>query len=216
MGNTGSIMTYTMRNEDKWAGIPHLQNQVITKDNFMFHSQIGEGGFGKVVAAMLVHNKRWVAIKCINKFELLKHKTGADMLFGEIQALQRLKHAYIVDFKFSFQDGRTAFMVLSLKSGGDLRYYLRKKVMFNESDVKFIAACMISSLEYIHSKNVIHRDVKPENIILDDKGYPHLADFGVAYVHSVSDSKPSLACSLASGTKQYLAPEVFTKVSLVW
>jgi serum/glucocorticoid-regulated kinase 2 len=69
---------------------------------------------------------------------------------------------------------------MDLKTGGDLRYYLRKKIMFEENDVAFYVSCISSALHHIHSQNIIHRDVKPENIILDERGYPHLADFGVA------------------------------------
>ena len=65
-------------------------------------------------------------------------------------------------------------MVLDLKSGGDLRYYLRKRFIFKEVDVAFYVACISSALEFVHSKNILHRDVKPENIILDGRGFPHL------------------------------------------
>jgi serine/threonine protein kinase len=100
-----------------------------------------------------------------------------------------------------------------MKTGGDLRYYLRKRYLFEERDVAFYVACISSALEHLHSRNVIHRDIKPENIILDERGYPYLTDFGVAYVHNNEDpsSDGTLTCTLASGTKQYLAPEVFTK-----
>jgi serine/threonine protein kinase len=115
-----------------------------------------------------------------------------------------------------------------LKTGGDLRYYLRKRYLFDERDCAFYVACISSALDHIHSKNVIHRDVKPglcmtfikiifskpvfilENIIFDERGYPYLTDFGVAHVQSDPWDK-TLTCNLASGTKQYLAPEVFTK-----
>ena len=69
---------------------------------------------------------------------------------------------------------------MDLKGGGDLRYYLRKRLIFEESDVAFFVACIGSALEFIHSRNILHRDVKPENIILDSRGYPHLTGIGVA------------------------------------
>jgi serine/threonine protein kinase len=102
--------------------------------------------------------------------------------------------------------------VLDLQTGGDLRYYMRKRYLFEEADVAFYIACLSSALEHMHSCGVIHRDVKPENIILDERGYPYLTDFGVAHVQSAD--APILSCTLASGTRQYLAPEVFTKAHL--
>ena len=62
-----------------------------------------------------------------------------------------------------------------MKCGGDLRFYLRKKIIFEERDVAFYVSCIASALDHIHDMKILHRDVKPENIILDSKGYPHLA-----------------------------------------
>ena len=155
-----------------------------------------------------------LAVKDINKYELLKHKTGFAMLYSELNALRRVEHALIARLHFAFHTPTSCYLVLDLKTGGDLRYYLRKKLLFEEANVAFYVACISSALHHCHSRMVIHRDVKPENIILDDRGFPHLVDFGVAYVqtdYSSSRSDVALTCTLASGTKQYLAPEVFAK-----
>jgi len=151
-------------------------------------------------------------VKEINKYELLKHKTGFSMLYSELNALRRVEHALIARLHFAFHTPASCYLVLDLKTGGDLRYYLRKKLLFEEANVAFYVACISSALHHCHSRRVIHRDVKPENIILDDRGFPHLVDFGVAHVQTDFHSGDgSLTSTLASGTKQYLAPEVFTK-----
>eukprot|EP00597_Dinobryon_sp_UTEXLB2267_P008507 CAMPEP_0170091414 /NCGR_PEP_ID=MMETSP0019_2-20121128/25023_1 /TAXON_ID=98059 /ORGANISM="Dinobryon sp., Strain UTEXLB2267" /LENGTH=259 /DNA_ID=CAMNT_0010311303 /DNA_START=129 /DNA_END=906 /DNA_ORIENTATION=- len=155
--------------------------------------------------------QQWHAVKEIVKVELVKHRTGLAMIMGELRALKKVDHPLIISLHFAFQDREKCYFVMDLKTGGDLRYYLRKKIMFEENDVAFYVSCISSALHHIHSQNIIHRDVKPENIILDERGYPHLADFGVAHVQSSSSASQPLTCSLASGTKQYLAPEVFTK-----
>mmetsp|Transcript_30899 Transcript_30899/g.44386 ORF Transcript_30899/g.44386 Transcript_30899/m.44386 type:complete len:298 (-) Transcript_30899:1041-1934(-) len=169
------------------------------------------GGFGKVMTAKYDRTQQWHAVKEIVKVELVKHRTGLAMIMGELRALKKVDHPLIISLHFAFQDREKCYFVMDLKTGGDLRYYLRKKIMFEENDVAFYVSCISSALHHIHSQNIIHRDVKPENIILDERGYPHLADFGVAHVQSSSSASQPLTCSLASGTKQYLAPEVFTK-----
>lgn len=154
-------------------------------------------------------------MKEINKYELLKHKTGFAMLYAELSALKKVDHPFIARLHFAFHTPASCYIVLDLKTGGDLRYYLRKKLLFEEANVAFYIACISSALHHCHSRQVIHRDVKPENIILDDHGFPHLVDFGVAYVQTdFSSAEESLTSRLASGTKQYLAPEVFTKAHI--
>jgi serine/threonine protein kinase len=122
------------------------------------------------------------------------------MLINELLAMQRLEHSFIIRLHFAFHDRMSCFLVLDLKTGGDLRHYLRKRIIFDEDDVAFYIACISAALDHIHSRKIIHRDVKPENIILDSAGFPHLTDFGVAYVGA--ESHGSLSTNLASGTKQ--------------
>lgn len=84
-------------------------------------------------------------------------------------------------------------------------------MQFSEAHCALIAACLGSALEHMHSRGVIHRDVKPENILLDEAGFPHLTDFGVAHVEPGNVTGNRMECFLSSGTRPYLAPEVFTK-----
>jgi serine/threonine protein kinase len=138
------------------------------------------------------------AIKEIDKFALLEHKTGFVMLFSELNALKRLDHAFVTPLYFAFHNTQCAYFVFDLKTGADLRHYLRKKLLFEEVNVAFYVACIGSALHYCHSRNVIHRDVKPENIILDEFGFPHLIDFGVAHVQKFSDQQTAAMATMAA------------------
>ena len=189
----------------------------LSEDEFVKAGKLGQGGFGEVSLQRYRYRCTrdvphvWFAVKEMRKKKILGTKKGLQMLWGELHALKRLDHAFVVRLHFAFTSESSCFLGLDLLMGGDLRYYLMKGVAFTENEVSFITACMTSALQHIHSHGVIHRDIKPENIILDADGYPHLTDFGVAYVEQSDLRGNDMVCDLHSGTKQYLAPEVFTK-----
>jgi len=79
----------------------------------------------------------------------------------------------------AFQDEKSLYLVLEFCAGGDLRYHLPTR-FFSEKEVKFMVACLMTALEYLHSQGVVHRDVKPENLVFDQDGYLKLTDFGIA------------------------------------
>ena len=123
-------------------------------------------------------------------------------IMSERNLLSKLKHPFIVNMHFAFQDFSKLYLVMDLLSGGDLRYHIAKKKTFTEQETKFFIANLILSLEYIHNQKIIHRDVKPENLVLDSNGYVRLTDFGVAKINESDNS------SETSGTPGYMAPEV--------
>jgi serine/threonine protein kinase len=85
------------------------------------------------------------------------------MVMAELEAMTRVDHPFIVGLHFSFQNKYSCYFVMDMRTGGDLRYYLKKKHIFEEKDVAFFVACLSSALMHIHSKNMIHRDIKPGN-----------------------------------------------------
>lgn len=103
---------------------------------------------------------------------------------------------------YAFQDYDNLYLVMDLLTGGDLRYHIGKVRKFSEDQSRFFLGCVILGLEYIHSKNIIHRDIKPENLVLDDKGYLRITDFGIAKEVKGDNHKET------SGTPGYMAPEV--------
>ena len=123
-------------------------------------------------------------------------------IMSERNLLSKLKHPFIVNMHFAFQDFSKLYLVMDLLTGGDLRYHIAKIKTFTEIQTKFFIANLIIALEYIHSQKIIHRDIKPENLVLDSKGYAHITDFGVAKINETDNS------SETSGTPGYMAPEV--------
>ena len=131
-------------------------------------------------------------------------KKSIQSIKSERHLLSKLNHPFIVNMHFAFQDSEHLYLVIDLLTGGDLRYHICKHRRFNESQTQFFIACIIAALEYIHSKSIIHRDLKPENLVLDNNGYIHLTDFGIAKIYNakVNNSHET------SGTPGYMSPEV--------
>jgi len=96
--------------------------------------------------------------------------------------LPKLKHPFLVNIIFGFQDRESLYLVMDLLTGGDLRYHISRKRRFNEAQTKFFVACIVSGLEYLHMNAVLHRDIKPENIVLQKNGYLRITDLGIARI----------------------------------
>ena len=141
-------------------------------------------------------------MKEMSKVKAYMKKSLASIL-SEKNILTNLHYSLISNLNFSFQDKEYLYLVLDYLPGGDLRYYLSRKIIFNEAQIKFIISNLLLSLKYIHNNNVIHRDIKPENLVFDDKGYLHLTDFGIS--RKIKNNKPILD---KSGTPGYISPEV--------
>ncbi|XP_004413794.1 PREDICTED: serine/threonine-protein kinase 32B [Odobenus rosmarus divergens] len=106
--------------------------------------------------------------------------------------------------RYSFQDEEDMFMVVDLLLGGDLRYHLQQNVHFTEGAVKLYICELALALEYLQRFHIIHRDIKPDNILLDEHGHVHITDFNIATIVKGAEKASSMA-----GTKPYMAPEVF-------
>jgi serine/threonine protein kinase len=119
----------------------------------------------------------------------------------ELRILSALRNPFICNVHYAFQDGAHLYMVLDLALGGDLRYNLSKSLggKFTENVGRFYVAQLILALEYCHSLGVLHRDVKPENILLLGTGYIKLTDFGVA-----RQLEENNHCYSSSGTHGYM------------
>lgn len=124
---------------------------------------------------------------------------------NERKLLSLLKHPFLINMFYAFQDLENLYLVTDLVNGGDLRYYLGKRKVFSEPETKFFICCIIVALEYLHKNGVIHRDIKPENLLLDEQGYVRLTDFGISRLYGPENASDT------SGTPGYMAPEVMCR-----
>ncbi|KAJ1680064.1 hypothetical protein EV182_000765 [Spiromyces aspiralis] len=162
---------------------------------------IGRGSFGKVRIVEHKATKMKYALKYINKDECI-HMGALDHILRERELLVDIEHPFIVNLRYSFQDDYNMFMVLDLMTGGDLRYHLSRR-RFSEAEIRIWIAELTLALNYLHQNSIIHRDVKPDNILMDAKGHVALTDFNIAT--RIIDDKKHYS---AAGTTGYMAPEL--------
>ncbi|XP_039691908.1 serine/threonine-protein kinase 32C isoform X2 [Pteropus medius] len=143
------------------------------------------------------------AMKYMNKQQCIE-RDAVRHVFRELEILQEIEHVFLVNLWYSFQDEEDMFMVVDLLLGGDLRYHLQQNVQFSEDTVRLYICELALALDYLRSQHIIHRDVKPDNILLDEQGHAHLTDFNIATIIKDGERATALA-----GTKPYMAPEIF-------
>ncbi|XP_070541253.1 serine/threonine-protein kinase 32B-like [Ptychodera flava] len=178
-------------------------NGEVNFDHFQILRAIGKGSFGKVCIVQKKDTKKMFAMKYMNKAACIK-KDAVKNVLREQEILQHLEHPFLVNLWFTFQDEEDMFMVVDLLLGGDLRYHIQQDVKFDSTRVRLYICEIALALEYLRSHFIIHRDIKPDNILLDEEGHVHITDFNIAAICKDGSLPNSM-----SGTKPYMAPEVF-------
>lgn len=130
----------------------------------------------------------------------LKHQETSAV--HERNVLAEMHSKFVTNLKYAFHDHDTLYLILDLMEGGDLSWHLKKRHTFTEDEARFYTAEIIMGLAHIHSRNMIYRDLKPANILLDGEGHARISDLGL--VRDMSKTLPSSEC----GTHGYMAPEV--------
>ncbi|KAJ3122467.1 hypothetical protein HK098_002805 [Nowakowskiella sp. JEL0407] len=178
--------------------------------HFVLLRCVGKGAFGRVRIVEKKDIKKHFALKYINKMQCIKMH-AIQNIFRERAILEEINHPFMVNLRYAFQDDENMFMVLDLMIGGDLRYHLDRLGGFPEKVVRFYATELALAFRYLHSKGIAHRDIKPDNLLLDEFGHIHITDFNIA-VHFT----PSKMLKSQSGTLAYMAPEVFGNHGYLW
>ena len=122
----------------------------------------------------------------------------------EREILGEVNCPFIVQLRFAFQTADKLYMVMDFINGGELFFHLRRCTKFPEDRTRFYAAEILAALEYLHSRGIIYRDLKPENVLLDSEGHIKLTDFGLSKKFFSGEKKAFSFC----GTPEYLAPEI--------
>uniref|UniRef100_A0A673YXQ4 non-specific serine/threonine protein kinase n=1 Tax=Salmo trutta TaxID=8032 RepID=A0A673YXQ4_SALTR len=164
---------------------------------------IGRGAYGEVQLVRHKASQKVYAMKQLSKFEMIKRSDSA--FFWEERDIMAFSNSpWVVQLCCAFQDDHHLYMVMEYMPGGDL-VTLTMNYDMPEKWVRFYTAEVVLALDAIHSMGFIHRDVKPDNILLDQNGHLKLADFGTCMK---MDSTGMVHCDTAVGTPDYISPEV--------
>lgn len=186
----------------------HKSKSLQLKD-FKIMKIIGMGSFGKVYKVTKVNSPaQYYAMKVLDKGILIQQNQIV-YTNTERKVLESVQSNFLVHLCYAFQSDERLYMIMDYMGGGELFYYLHQKGTFKEPEIRFYAAEIYIGLTDLHKKNIIYRDLKPQNILLDDEGHIKITDFGLSKMVSASSNDRAYTMC---GTLDYLAPEVIKEV----
>ena len=177
-----------------------LQNDDLTLSSFNLIKHLGRGKFGMV---SLIHNNNYIyAIKAISRVEADRKKRFASYLIWERRIMLSLDHPFIVKMVRGFKNDYFVFLLIEYVNGICLKELINQQIkLFTVGDTRFYVANILLAIEYMHKKKIVHRDIKPNNIMVNSNGYLKLIDFGTAKL--INNYTNTII-----GTPHYMAPEI--------
>ena len=170
-------------------------------------TMLGQGAYGKVILVKQKNTDCLFALKELKKASISVNAKTVERTIGERSILSSIsRHPNIVKLFYSFHDNEKLYLVLEYIPGGELFQQLAKQKFLNETVSAFYASQMALALKYLHEIGIVYRDLKPENCLLNSRGYLVLTDFGLSKEATIDN--PSDFCSSIIGTPEYMAPEV--------
>ncbi|KAI9506081.1 serine/threonine protein kinase 15, partial [Coemansia spiralis] len=179
-------------------------------DDFDFVKPISRGAFGRVYLARKKATKDLYAIKVMRKKDMI-NKNMVTQALAERRALSLLSADWVVQLYYAFHSSKHLFLVMEYLLGGDLAGLLRVWGVMDEAAAKFYTAEIACAIDYLHRNSIVHRDIKPDNVVLGSDGHVKLTDFGLSQVAALPASKRGHARKSSQGflgTPDYLAPEL--------
>ena len=201
-------ITNLSQNEKKESGTifsKHKDIKKVTLNDFKILKVLGRGTLGKVCLVQYKLTQKYYAMKIMKKDVILEQGQVTNTLL-EKKILQNLNYQFLVGMDFCFQTQERIYFVMNFIRGGELFKHLKDCKFFPEEKAKFYSAIIGLALEYLHTHGIVYRDIKPDNILIDEDGYLKLADFGMAKMLKDQERAFSLC-----GTPEYFAPEIITR-----
>ena len=183
-----------------------IDEEHISPSSFICLAQLGKGSFGEVYLVQKINTKEKFAMKVLRKERIM----GQNLLkyaIAERNVLSLSNHPFIVKLNYAFQTSTKLFLILEYCPNGDLAKHLLFEKRFSEERAKFYICEVLLALENLHQRDIIFRDLKPDNVVLDSQGHAKLTDFGLSK-EGINDN---VITNSFCGSIAYLAPEMLKK-----
>ncbi len=186
---------------------------VLWQNYYIYKKVIGSGSYSKVYRAIDSTTNEYVAIKKINKDSISKNLI--DRFLKEIEILKSINHPNVITFKNSVITDKYIFIITELCDGGSVKDLIQKGL--TENEVQSIIHQLVKAMNYLDSINILHRDIKPDNLLLTKNNILKIIDFGFSYQNKMSNDMYKTIC----GTPMYMSPELlsgkpYSKKSDLW
>lgn len=188
----------------KYLSFMTLSVAHVVREDFLLFRVLGRGGFGIVYGCKKCQSGHLYALKVMDRSRI-KNRRAENLCITERNLLTMLDSPFIVGLKYSYETATEVHLVLEIMTGGDLGYHLRRKGIFNKLETMYYICRTILGIKTLHGFNIIFRDLKPDNILMDGRGRTALSDLGLAVV------MPRNGLTGACGTRGYWAPEMLLR-----
>lgn len=203
--------------EDVYNQWKKFMSPIFVQSNFHEKFQtvkaIGKGSFAKVYLVFNKDTKERFAVKAFSKEQLLAQPKGRDSVINEISIMKKLKHPNIMNLEEVHESKNSLYLVVELLEGGELLNYISSRESLTSKEINRVISCILEAVAYMSSKNIMHRDLKPDNMILKEKSKLEtcvlkIVDFGLATEASAQEY-----LFKRCGTPGFVAPEVINAPS---
>ncbi|RMX63633.1 hypothetical protein DD238_007775 [Peronospora effusa] len=199
-------MTVLEQQSETIAEAESERAEALTIQDFEMLSVLGKGSFGAVMLVRFKKDGRVFALKIIKKNNM--DQADVQNAMEERQILQRIHHPYICGLVFAFQTNERLYLGMKYYAAGDLFYHLNIKGHLGVKDAKLYGAELVLAISYLHELNILYRDLKPSNVMIDSEGHIGVVDFGLSKQHIYGSN---FGVKTLSGTAEYVAPEALAQ-----